>query len=429
MEFRVKPTTALEAASRPRPYVHFDLPFEKGDTEAIKALVADPSAICRHSFYPFLRLDLIRNKVKKLPGGKKKFELKIREIRYASHKDSAIYAYYNFLISEKYENRVSELGIQNEVIAFRSLGKSNIDFAAEAFDWIQSNTPCVALGFDVRDFFGSLNHALLKKQWAAVLGETSLPDDHYSVFRSITKHASVDLIEARKMLGISRSRLEKSKRFCDAKEFRRVIHDGQLISVNKNDCGIPQGSPISALLSNIYLLPFDEKIKIYTMARNGYYRRYCDDILIVVPVAHKEEACAKVKELIQELKLDIQESKTLVCTFSPTADRPLQYLGFLFDGINIYLRSGGIARFFKKMRAGIRLHTKARKKDGKTALHIQRRKKLLNAYTEHAPEKARSYMNYVKRAAKTAKSDSPISQLKAHKKKFKKLIEEPLSPK
>lgn len=424
MEFKTKPKTALEAASRPRPYVHFDLPFEKGDTESIQTIVADPSAVCRHSFYPFLRLDLIRNKVKKLPGGKKEFDLKIREIRYASHKDSAIYAYYNFLLSEKYENRVSALGIDTEIVAFRSLGKSNIDFAAEAFDWIKKSTPCVALGFDVKDFFGSLDHALLKKQWAAVLGETSLPDDHYSVFRAITKHASVELIEARKKLGISRSKLEKSKKFCSAEEFRCVIRDGGLINVNKNNFGIPQGSPISALLSNLYLLPFDEKIKIHTKKWNGFYRRYCDDILIVVPIAHKNEACEKVKELLKELKLEVQDKKTLVCTFTPVADRPLQYLGFLFDGINIYLRSGGIARFFKKMRAGVRLHTKAKRKDGKTLLHVQRRKKLLNAYTEHAPEKARSYMNYVKRTAHKTDSDSPIRQLKAHKKKFKKLIEE-----
>jgi RNA-directed DNA polymerase len=299
MEFRPKPTTALEAACRQRPYVHFDLPFKKGEIDKIEALVANPRAVCKHAFYPFLRIDLVRNKVKRAQDGRKKFSCKIREIRYAAHKDSAIYAYYNFLISEKYEKRIIELGIDREVIAFRSLGKSNIEFAAEAFGWIKDNTPCVALGFDVRDFFGTIDHALLKMQWADILGVDVLPDDHYSVFRAITKHASVDLIEARRKLGISRSKLEKSKRICSSTEFRRIIHSGGLISVNREKFGIPQGSPISALLSNLYLLPFDEKIKSHVDVWNGLYRRYCDDILIVVPVAHKEEACARVKELLE----------------------------------------------------------------------------------------------------------------------------------
>jgi RNA-directed DNA polymerase len=96
----------------------------------------------------------------------------------------------------------------------------------------------------------------------------------------------------------------------------------------------------------------------------------------------------------------------------------------LFDGEKVFLRSGGIAKFFKKMRAGVRLHTKAKRKDGKTPLHIQRRKKLLNAYTEYAPEKVRSYMNYVKRAARTTSSRAPLEQLKSHKNRFKKLFEE-----
>ena len=416
------PRSALEAAlQKKRSYKHFDVPLSSKECER---LVSDPCAVSKHAFFPFLRLDIIRPRIKRLATGRLLKSSKVRDIRYASHADAAIYAYYNFVLADLYERALQIEGLEQEVIAFRPLGKSNVDFAKEAFDWVSANAPCTALGFDVKDFFGSLDHALMKSAWSALLGERVLSSDHYAVYRSLTKHASVELIAARKTLGISRTALEKKERICDTAEFRNEIRASGLVQVNRSGKGIPQGSPMSALLSNMYMLSFDREISRAVRNVGGYYRRYCDDILVIV----KSELVANFKKLVEDkladLRLTIQTAKTLECAFTPLADKPLQYLGLVFDGKRILLRSSGVARYYTKMRAGVRQHTRAKTKDGGTPLAEQRQKRLLRQYTEHAPDFQRSYPTYVKRVSVVAGSPAIVRQLRWHRMRFKKLMKE-----
>ena len=422
MRERGPPRSALEAALRKkRSYKHFDAPLKSTECER---LVSDPAAVSSHAFFPFLRLDIVRPRIKRLATGKLQKSSKVRDIRYAAHADAAIYAYYNFVLAELYERALRLAGLQEEVIAFRPLGKSNVDFAKEAFDWVAAHASCTALGFDVKDFFGSLDHAHLKTTWAGLLGEVALPADHYAVYRSLTRHASVELIEARKALGISRTALEKKEKICEAAEFRSVIRAAGLIQVNGSGKGIPQGSPMSALLSNIYMLSFDKEMSEAVRSVGGYYRRYCDDILAVVKAEHVVDFKHFVEAKLATLGLTMQAAKTLECAFTPLADKPLQYLGLVFDGKRILLRSSGVARYYKKMRGGVRQHTKARSMDGETPLAVQRQKRLLRQYTEHAPAFERSYPSYVKRVSAATGSLAIVRQLRHHRRRFKRLMEE-----
>lgn len=414
MTLRKKPSNSLEAAKTPRGYVHFDV---RPSDDVLCKLVTDPVAVSRHAFFPLLRLDVIRNRVRR-EGRKKIWGVKVREIRYASHVDSAIYAYYAFELNQIYEKRLAEEGLEGEVLAFRALGKCNIDFATEAFAWIAANRPCVALGFDVKDFFGSLDHELLKAQWSELLSVRRLPEDHYAVFRSIAKYASIDLIAARKALGISRSQLEMSRRLCSVRQFREVLRPSGLITSNDKDCGIPQGSPISALLSNVYMLPFDRDVSSAVRAIGGLYRRYCDDILVAVPVGSRDSAVAAVKAAIAKAKLSLQEKKTVEANFKESSRCELPYLGLVFDGHRTLLRPAGVANYYTKMRGGVRLHREASTPPGKKPLLIQRRKKLLNAYTKHAPLNHRSYVNYVRRVSATSGSTGPVRQIDRHERRF-----------
>lgn len=54
-----------------------------------------------------------------------------------------------------------------------------------------------------------------------------------------------------------------------------------LIKTHQDSKGIPQGTPISALLSNIYMVDFDLKAKEIIDRLGGKYYRYCDDMLFI----------------------------------------------------------------------------------------------------------------------------------------------------
>ena len=40
---------------------------------------------------------------------------------------------------------------------------------------------------------------------------------------------------------------------------------------------------MSAVCSNIYLIDFDQELKEWAESHNALYRRYCDDLILVIP--------------------------------------------------------------------------------------------------------------------------------------------------
>jgi retron-type reverse transcriptase len=129
----------------------------------------------------------------------------------------------------------------------------------------------------------------------------------------------------------------------------KKLKDGSIVY---RDFGIPQGSPISSVLANMYLLHFDKIINDFLSASGGIYRRYSDDMVVVCPLKVKDDLSKLVYDEIKNYKLEIQPAKTqifqfkrengkLVCgqEFEKTVNwnKNFIYLGFEFDGESVLL--------------------------------------------------------------------------------------------
>lgn len=361
-----------------RAYLHFDSP---PTSDSAKALVEAPSKVARHAFYPFLGFTITTPKVQKGTQGEFIRKDKKRPIKLAAHLDAAIYAHYGSILSEFYEAEVKKRGLGRCVIAFRRAGprgRNNISFADEVFEFIRSNRPCMAICLDIEKFFDRLDHAILKARWGSTLGVDRLTPDHFNVFRSLSNFSWVDRDAAFRAVGISPNNpkpkgLNRS-RICNPDIFRKKIRGSRLIWSNpehNRQRGIPQGAPMSALLSNLYMLEFDTTMEAAVSACGGLYRRYCDDIMVVVPATASESIEALAITEISKLKLSINNEKTTRAMFPQEANLPaqdgkrIQYLGFDYDGLRKLIRASSLGRYYGKMRRGVRLALLTQKRHNK----------------------------------------------------------------
>jgi hypothetical protein len=285
-------------------YLHFDGPVTRAKAEA---LVKDPDSVVRHSFLPLISFDKRDRKFRrpKIGPGKAK-QPKIRKIAYCSNMDACVFSYYAYLLHNKYEDLIDRVGIEKSVIGYRKIG-SNIELAFSAFEEIRSKGSCVAFAFDISGFFDNIDHAILKRNWCRVLGVDRLPEDHYKVFSRLTKFSTVNRQACLRRLGHKPSARDgdiPNWPLCSMETFRQVIRGDDGVSTNlvvpwKKDYGIPQGTPLSALAANISMIDFDSLMTQNINALGGSYRRYSDDILIIVPSQHRAEIEQMVPYLIK----------------------------------------------------------------------------------------------------------------------------------
>lgn len=418
-----------------RNYLHFDHPlsFKKASL-----IVKDPLVVSRHAFFPFLTFDISTIKYKKNPetGKKVKIEPKNRSICYSSHLDGYIYSYYAKKLSTIYEEKLIELGINNSVLAFRKMdGKSNIEFAKQSFDDIKTMGECSAIALDFTKFFDNLDHIVLKNQLCNLLNTKKLDPDYYNIYRSLTKYSLVNKNEVYKLFNISKNNYKtRPYKICSIKDFRTELRKkSSLIKQNPTIIekkGIPQGSSLSALLSNIYMLNFDKNMNDYVESFDGKYYRYCDDILIIIDTDKAKEAEDYAMKIIKDLKVDINSEKTLKSKFTLesgvlSADKDLQYLGFMFNGRSVYLRSASISRYHQKLKKSISLskktmnkYNKIRKRKGKEELPLFKRK----LYEKYSHLGKSNFIKYGLRAKDIMNSPEIKKQIKKLSNKLEKEI-------
>lgn len=406
---------------RQRRYLHFDEPL---GLDKASTLVLDPAKVSRHSFWPLINYTVKTEKLRREPlsGNLEKIS-KDRPISYAAHSDSHILSYYCQLLSERYEAKLVAHGLSDSVLAFRSLGQNNIHFANSAFQDIKTCGDCEVVALDVSKFFDTIDHQLLKKFWKSILDVDELPADHYAVYRAITKYASVNRDALFFKLGISSHNPRSvGRRICTPDKFRTAVRDGGLVKANSLSMGVPQGTAISALLSNIYMLDFDRQASQFVATIGGRYMRYCDDILFIVPPDLADTAKKFAESGMASLKLSINAAKTDISKFNripgDTAlqcNRPLQYLGFLFDGKKVLIRSAAFAKFSNRMKRGVRLAKATASSRNKLREELSAagkavyKKKLLSRYSHLG---RRNFLRYGYRAADILDSPAIKRQLR-----------------
>lgn len=400
-------------------YPHLGNQISPKSYKDIVTKITNESFISTHSFAPFIHRVKKTKKFRKeyIDGiiqnnGLRKKSIKPRDLYYSTHIDSLIYSYYSHLLTKEYDVILNRENISNSVTAYRKIpkiknskrGKCNIDFANDIFDYIKqkaiTNKNQVVIAFDIKGFFDNLNHKKLKEKWCTVINTKTLPKHHYQVYKNITKfsyineselfdHLNGELIIERytdssqttkeyKKKNIKDLKYSKSQRviaFCNKKNDLYTVRKAGLIKSNKftyengvkieRKKGIPQGSPISATLANIYMLDFDIKMSKEISDLDGIYSRYSDDMIVVCDVKYKVEIIDKLTKAIKTIcDLEIQAKKTqifhfinnnnkLVCyqefkNYS-TLNRNLEYLGFQFDGKNITIKNSSISAYYGKM--------------------------------------------------------------------------------
>lgn len=328
-----------------RKYRHFDAPVSASYADN----VCDPQFVAKHSWLPLIHYVKSTRRYKKF---EKKTVLKNRSIMFASHRDSCILSKYTFDLSHKLDQLYKQSGIENSVIAYRKLGRANYHFSADAYRFAKSRNRCVILCFDITGFFDNLDHGILKSRLKQLLGVNELPKDWYAVFRHVTKFSKVErsALEANEEFA-KRMKERSSKPIATINELHKA---GIAITENPNRFGIPQGTPISAALSNLYMLDVD-KIMFEACAKiGGLYQRYSDDILVICPPEQEEEITNALMAAVSAHKLEIKDEKTERALFEPGSEDNFQYLGFSVDQNGATIRPSSLARAYRNAKRSIR---------------------------------------------------------------------------
>ena len=122
----------------------------------------------------------------------------------------------------------------------------------------------------------------------------------------------------------------------------RVVIGGRLHETRK---GVPQGGPLSPLLSNILLDELDKELE----GRSHCFARYADDFVILVKSRRAgERVMASVSRFLEKklkLKLKVNQEKSKVAHTNV-----ITFLGFSFTGTKIRWSDKAFVRFKQRIK-------------------------------------------------------------------------------
>jgi len=125
------------------------------------------------------------------------------------------------------------------------------------------------------------------------------------------------------------------------------------------------------------MLSFDKEINDHVKKIDGLYRRYSDDLIVICDIIDYKNIVKLMQEKIRNYELEINPKKTSITLFlqdhkglirgfneeylkleNKNRDislyKNMQYLGFEYNGQNVFLRSSSLAKYYRKMKTKIK---------------------------------------------------------------------------
>ena len=278
-----------------------------------------------------------------------------------------------------------------------------IEAAKPGLDYLHGQTEWHVACMDVTGFFDNLNHRHLRRMLEKLLGVEKLPAIHNRLFRAATRYNEVKRLSlergpaAQKLIDNNLRQLAR-----DDGRLRKKLAAARLIRPNRKGKGIPQGLPCSGVLSNVYMMEFDETMAKAAAEVGGLYMRYADDLFLACPSADDVRTIEALvrQEFDGALQLEAKESKTERFAKANPEQNRVSYLGIDYrDGV-IHLRESTVLRFERKLSRYIKSYvfsTMARE-------HVEPSLKKLRAKYGHTGK--RNFYAYARRVKEAFDSDA-----------------------
>ena len=399
---------AKPAWFKPRHYKHFDVQV---CPEWAAALT--PEQVAAHAWSPLLHW--IKETPRYRLNDQNVMELKVkpRDIMHASHRDACILAKYSHELTGKLDAWYAANGLNEAVIAYRSLGQSNYHFAATAQAYVREHQSVEAMCFDVTGFFDNIDHKRLKRRLKWLLGVDELADDWHRVLRAVTRYSHIRKsdLKAHPVFGQRLKQRGADRPLATVKELKAT---GIPIDVNATGIGVPQGTPISASLSNLYLADFDLAIKALADQHGALYQRYSDDILIICESQYADQLADAVADALTNEALDLHADKTVRLQFTGDERDNFQYLGYQLGLGPALVRPGSLSRQWRAAKRAIRRSERKAERLAKSGQKDKIYTSKLRGRLTHVG--GRNFLAYTDRSSDELQSPAIKGQVKALRK-------------
>jgi group II intron reverse transcriptase/maturase len=160
-------------------------------------------------------------------------------------------------------------------------------------------------------------------------GQTDVVDADLADYFGSIPHTELMLSLARRIVDRRVLHLIKMWLECAVEETDQRGRKIQTTEAKDNGRGIPQGSPISPLLSNLYMRRFVLAWKKLGLERSlgSQIVTYADDLVILCKHGKAEEALQRMRGIMGKLKLTVNEEKTRLCK---VPEGEFDFLGYTF---------------------------------------------------------------------------------------------------